>query len=437
MAKQKLTQKFVERITPPKTGKADYFDTETQGLLLRVMASGVKTFSCRYRDLRGKQVERKLGNAKALKLSDARQLFMDIQVKLARGEDLFEERRALKKVPTFADFVAQSYLPHVKGYKRSWQMDDALLRNHVLPIIGPFYLDDIKRQHIVDLLSAHRLKHAPASTNRIMILIRYIFNCALKWEVEGLSRNPTSGIEQYPMNNKRQRYLNDEEAARLFESLATSPNPLLPYIVAMLLLTGARKREVLDAKWQDFDTHQRLWRIEFNKSGKTRYVPLSDSVLVLLDKIPRLEGNEYVFPNPKTQQPFYGVFNSWNSARKRAGLSDVRMHDLRHSFASYVINQGHSLYEVQHLLGHTQVSTTQRYAHLTQDSLLNAANSAAAMVPWEKTSQKNQLLSQKPLTSRPHKRQGQIRPGRELIHETPPLPTASPPDNVERGKSTT
>jgi len=163
MPKQKITQRFVERITPPEKGKADYFDTETPGLVLRVMASGTKTFSCRYRDMRGKQLERKLGNARVLKLSDARDCVLAIQAKLAKGEDPFEKRRTLKQVPTFADFVATAYMPHIKGYKRSWDTDETLLRNHILPRLGKLHLDEIKRQHLIEVFSLHRetLRQAP------------------------------------------------------------------------------------------------------------------------------------------------------------------------------------------------------------------------------------------------------------------------------------
>lgn len=142
----------------------------------------------------------------------------------------------------------------------------------------------------------------------------------------------------------------------------------------MLLMTGARKREVLDARWEDFDYEIRQWKIPFTKGGKPRYVPMSDGVLGILEAVPRVEGSSYVFPNPGTGKPYVAIHFAWDTVRKRAGLEDVRMHDLRHSFASILINSGRSLYEVQHLLGHTQVKTTERYAHLQQDTLMRAAN---------------------------------------------------------------
>jgi len=225
-----------------------------------------------------------------------------------------------------------SYLPYAKGYKRSWETDWSLLKNHILPAIGHLYLDQVSHHHLVRLFSHHRASHKPGSTNRVIILCRYIFNCAIRWEVP-ISRNPTAGIDLFPENNKVERFLSADEAKLLFEALEQSKAPMLKYIVPMLLLTGARKSEVLRARWQDFDFEGRIWTVEFNKSGKVRYIPLSDGVLDLLKQVPRFEGCEWVFPNPETLKPFVQIFYAWDSVRKKAGLPD-----LRHSFASFLVN---------------------------------------------------------------------------------------------------
>ena len=149
----------------------------------------------------------------------------------------------------------------------------------------------------------------------------------------------------------------------------------------MLLLTGARLSEVLNAQWKDFDTVAKVWTIEFNKSGKTRYVPLSDSAIQLIENMPRIEGCPYSFANPQTKEPYTSIHYAWDTVRKRAGLADLRIHDLRHSFASFLVNGGRSIYEVQKILGHTQIRTTQRYAHLSQETLLEAASTAMNSVP--------------------------------------------------------
>jgi integrase len=151
----------------------------------------------------------------------------------------------------------------------------------------------------------------------------------------------------------------------------------LQYIVLFLIYTGARKREVLDARWRDIDWAQRSWRIPKTKSGKVRHVPLSTGAIKVLEHLKLNIRNGYldeqaIFANPKTGVPFVSFFYSWNNARIRAGLPEFRIHDLRHSFASYLVNAGRSLYEVQELLGHADIKTTSRYAHLSRERLVAA-----------------------------------------------------------------
>ncbi|MGM0984678.1 MAG: tyrosine-type recombinase/integrase [Pseudomonadota bacterium] len=424
-----LKQQFINHSAscPPGARRVDYYDTRVQGLSLKVLPSGRQTYYVRFRDRRNKIVERKLGNGTIIKLSKAREMAQDVLARVAMGEDPFETRRILQEVPTLAELIEKTYLPHIQGYKRSWSNDMSMLHNHILPVLGKLHLDEIKRQHLVEIFSRHRQSHRPASTNRLIVLMRYIFNCALRWEVEGITRNPTAGIELYLENNKRERYLKEDEALRLFEALEASPNQLLPFIVAMLLLTGARRREVLNARWSDLDLDHRLWRIEFNKTGKTRHVPLSDGMMGLLNKLPRHETSDYLFTNPRTGKPFVKVFTSWDTARRRAGMPDLRIHDLRHSFASYVINAGHSLYEVQKLLGHTQVTTTQRYAHLSNDTLLTAAEKAADVVPWDREAREAE--GQTGVKGRALPGTKTKRPARQSAspREAPPGQTVSPP----------
>ena len=168
--------------------------------------------------------------------------------------------------------------------------------------------------------------------------------------------------------------MSQDELRRLSEAIKKSENPMLEPIISMLILTGARKSEVLNARWEDFDLNRRLWRISYTKTGKSRTIPLSESAQAVLERIPKIENCPYVFVNPDTGKPFNAIYNSWNTARKRAGLEDLRIHDLRHSFASFLINGGRTIYEVGELLGHTQVKTTMRYAHLANETLMEAVN---------------------------------------------------------------
>ncbi len=376
MAKVLLTKEFLAGATCPEgAAKADFFDLGCPGLMVEVRPTGRKTFYFRYVNGRRQQRQHRIGDGRDLTLDLARKQVQKLRTRVALGEDLVETKRELAKVPTVSAFIHEQYLPFVQGYKRSWECDKGLLRKHIEPIWGRRFMDQVNKADVMTLMAAHRKTHAAGSCNRLLILLRYFFSLAKKWETPGIQSNPASAVPLMPEDNRRERYLSAEEAQRLYEAVCKSDNPMLKFIVPALVLTGARKREVLDARWEDFDFERRIWRIPVTKLGRPRHVPMSDGLIRLLDSVPRYPC-PWVFPNPKTLRPFVAIHYGWDTARKRAGLADVRIHDLRHSFASLLINSGRTLFEVQRILGHTQTKTTMRYAHLSQDTLLAAANAA-------------------------------------------------------------
>ncbi len=350
-------------------------DSLCKGLQLERLALGRGRWRVRYINNRGRRQCHTLGDAPAITLTEARELTNQIRAQIALGHDPSAEKKAAQSVPTFAEFIHRFYLPHIDTYKKSAASDRSYLRCQILPVLGNKYLDEISRESIADLqrdLIARGYK--PGSINRALILIRFAFNLAIKWGMLIVTKNPAREVPLLPdPDGKRERFLTPEETARLFDAVQKSPNPMLQYIIPMLIMTGARKREVLDCKWEDFDLQRSQWKIPTTKAGRPRYVPISMGVINLLATIPRNDC-PYVFANPKTGKPYVSIFNSWNRARKQAGLDEIRIHDLRHSFASFLINGGRSIYEVQRILGHTQIKTTQRYAHLSADTLLAAAD---------------------------------------------------------------
>jgi integrase len=379
---EKLTPTLV-RLAYCQEGKkrTDYFDSAISGYVLEVHPNGKKTFSLRYRDGHGRQKQKAIGCASVLSADQARKAATKLKARIAMGEDPVEQKKQKRSILTI-DQLSKRYLEHVRGYKRSPDIDQRYLKHHILPRFGRMRLDEVKQAEVANWLSDKGKVegYAPATVNRFQVIMSYMYKLAKRWGLPGADINPLFGLKLLDPNNNRERFLTAEETQRLRRACSESDNPQLKDIVALLILTGCRKRELLDAKWEHFDLEKRQWRIPMSKTGKARFVPLPDAALAVLSSLKRWDRCPYVVPNPKTKLPYHSVYNSWDRARRAAGVPDVRMHDLRHSAASNMVNAGQSLYVVGQVLGHAQVRTTQRYAHLSQDTLLAAVNAAAEVM---------------------------------------------------------
>jgi len=345
---------------------------------LETRATGGKTYALRYKDSHGRQCQHKIGDSKSISFDKARNAAQVIRSRVVLGEDPAAEKRTLRMVPTLEEFARDRYMPFVKGYKRSWAKDDSSLRSHILPQFGKCHLDKINQQAIIEFHHGMLANdYAMGYANLMLVLLKYMFNLALKWEIPGVKSNPAAEVKLFEANNARERYLTAEETQRLCVTIEKSQNTQLKFIVPLLLLLGCRKHELLDSRWTDFDLERRSWRIPLAKSGKSRHVPLSKAAIEIFTQLPRWEGCTYIIPNLHTLRPFVNIHRAWNNARIAAGLPEVRMHDLRHSMASNMVNSGRAIYEVANVLGHSQLKTTQRYVHLSQETLLAAVDAAA------------------------------------------------------------
>ncbi len=363
------------------SAKTDYYDTAITGFILTVSASGSKVFSLRYRDQYGKQRQHKIGDAKSLTFDKARLQAQKLRSKVVLGENPAEDRQALRKVPTLDEFVTDVYLPHVRQHRRNFQSTISFLNHHILPRFGSKHLDAITSEMISEAHIELRNKgYALAMANKLPILFKIMYNIGRKKKIQGTSINPANDVVMFVANNAKERFLSVDETQKLQVALEQSDNTQLKYIVPLMLMFGCRKRELLDAKWVDFDLERRNWHIPMSKNGKARNIPISSKALELLQKLPTWEGCPFVVPNPETKKPFGNLYCSWNTARIRAGLPEVRMHDLRHSFASNLVNSGQSIYVVSKLLGHSQIKTTARYSHLSDATLMSAVDAAAMAI---------------------------------------------------------
>lgn len=385
MAVVSLDAAFVLTATcPPDKRKVDFYSDRLSGFILEVRANGGKSFHLRYKDSYGRLRQMRIGPYPDISFEKAKREALKLRSRVVVGENPLEDKQSKRLVPTVQELSVR-YLDYVRTYKRSHSNDARALRLHILPKFGRMRLDELEPEAIAAWFRKKVEEGlSPASVNFLHVVLGYMFKLAVQWKIPGAEVNPLASIPHFEANNARERYLTAAETERVKAAIEASPNPQLRFIVPLLLLTGARKRELLDARWENFDLDQRRWRIPLSKSGRARFVPLSQAALDVLAQVPRWDDCSFVVPNPQTKLPYKDVFYVWNKARIEAGVPDVRLHDLRHTFASNVISNGQSLYVVGQILGHARVTTSQRYSHLSQESLLLAADvgAAATGIDW-------------------------------------------------------
>ena len=387
MPKTKLDHSFCLMACCPRgKAKETYYDTITTGFVLEVRSSGGKTFYMRYQDAHNRQRQHRIGAFGDISFEQARKEAKRLRSEITLGGNPAASKEELRSVPTYAELAAQ-HLAHAKTYQRSYGTTEGYVRLHILPRWGKVRLTEIRQRDVALWLAEKAASGlAPATVEKIRVTFGRSFSLALTWGTPGVTRNPIVGIRRPPINNARERFLSVEEARRLQKAVAASRNPLLRPIVGLLLLTGARVSELLKAEWAHIDLDRRAWLIPTSKTGKSRHVPLSQAAINIIDQLQR--AGPYLLPNPDTSKPLTSIKHAWQTARRAAGLPDLRIHDLRHSAASFMINSGVDLFAVGKVLGHASYQSTQRYSHLANDTLLAAVEAGASKqkVDWAQAS---------------------------------------------------
>jgi integrase len=253
----------------------------------------------------------------------------------------------------------------------SQQKDRFLLNHYILPAFSQKKVANVSFHDVQSLQL--KLKETPYQVNRVLALLSKMFSLAVAWSWR--PDNPVKGVERF-QEEKRDRWLNDEELQRLWTVLENYNHHLTTYVFKLLLLTGARKGELLQASWDQFDLEKGIWTkpSHLTKQKKKEHLPLSENALVVINELQqfRKESSPYLFPSKVEDQPLKEIKRFWTTVTKEANLENVRIHELRHTHASHLVSSGLSLSIVGKLLGHTQAATTQRYAHLADEPLRQA-----------------------------------------------------------------
>jgi integrase len=380
------------------------WDDKLKGFGVIVYPTGLKTYVAQYRkDGRSHRVV--IGKHGRLTPDEARKEAKALLGDVEKGANPAFERRTKREAPTL-DKVAEGFLAYTFAKKKTGTARgyDNALRLHILPQLGTKRLTKITHAD-VESLHASMSERRPQA-NRTLAVLSAVWSWAARHRHVDAASNPTKGVEKY-RESARERYLTKDELLRLSDALTAAETTGLPYSVdesnpkakhapkpenrrrkfdrhsvaaiRLLTLTGARLREILDAKWEHVDLERGMIFLPDSKTGR-KPIYLSAAAAAILSALPRIDGNPYVIPGEKTGQPRADLKRPWDAICEVAGLDGVRLHDLRHSFASVGAGASLGLPIIGKLLGHSQPSTTQRYAHLDADPMRRAVETIGSTI---------------------------------------------------------
>jgi len=384
----KITKTVVDTLKPGEKERI-VWDSQLTGFGVRVLPSGRKTYVIQYRNQNRRERKMSLGKHGVVTTEEARRKARQLLASISIGDDPAAERKSQAKAETVNDLWDVYYQEHALKRKKpsSAEGDEWLFENHIQKALGKRKVVEVTKQDVLKLHSS--LSSKPYLANRVLSLLSKMFSLAEEWGYRPERSNPCYMVRKYK-EESRKRYLTPAELERLGNVLnileqgkdlndkgeiVEREKPKKPFYlpgidaIRFLLFTGLRKSEALNLKWEDVELQKKEIRLRDSKTGG-RTVVISTAAVSLLERIqarPVININPYVFPGIKPGKPLVGIQKIWERILKRAEIEDVRIHDLRHTYAAYGAGGGLGLPIVGALLGHTQASTTQRYAHVADD----------------------------------------------------------------------
>jgi integrase len=379
----KITIRSVLALAPEGGREVTLRDTALGGFEVRARLGGAKVYGVRYRVGGGRDAPMRRvtigAHGSPWTPDTARAEARRLLALVAQGKDPAGARTAAKTAPTVADLAQRFLAEHAEVKRKTSTAKEyrRLLDHVVLPALGKKRVADLMRQDVARLHHARRA--TPTEANRALAVISAMFNMAERWGERADGSNPSRHVEKYPQR-RRERFLSADELARLGDVLAGYiGSPYYAAAIKLLVFTGARLGEILSLQWQWIDFERGEARLPDSKTGaKTLHLP--PPALAVLAELPRIEGNPHVIVGAVPGAALINLEKPWRAIRKMAGLEDVRLHDLRHSFASIAASGGMGLPIIGKMLGHSQAQTTQRYAHLASDPVKAAAAAVASKI---------------------------------------------------------
>lgn len=381
----KFSKKLIDALPPCPTDagskEVEYSDQEISGLRLQVNRMGRKFFLFRYQ-VAARKRSMKVGPYPEMSIDDARQKVIEWRALLIKGIDPQDQREAERQAGlTFGTFYNDYLLPHITATKRSAKADISRIVNHILPVFKDREMVKISPLELQRFHNEKRTALSPATSNRIFEIIRRSYNLAIYWRLLPESANAARGIRLHRENNRRERYLSQEELQRLMPAFDAAPNKTMADAFRMLLATGCRKNEILHLRFDQLRLERREIYLPSPKGGKGRHVVLNDVASEILQRRQPIPGNPHVFPGKVAGQPINNPSKAWRAVLKVAGIDPktTTLHTLRHSHASYLVGVA-SMREIASILGHADIATSSRYTHVDNSRLLAASSHVADLM---------------------------------------------------------
>ncbi len=368
----RLTKRLIDTLQVT-SGQKDFWDESLPGFGIRVSPTK-KVFIVMYR-IDGRLKRLTLGAYGVLTLDKARDMAVDALVKVRNGEDPAADKQA-RRSATSVEELCQIYMErHATIFKRTWRNDARMIRERLLPEWGKKKAYSITRSDVGNLHQRIGKSH-PYEANRTLALIRNMFNLWKDWGFIDID-NPATRIKAFP-EEKRDRFIKPEELPLVLRAIMEEEDPRFRAYFVLNFLSGARKSELLTLKWEDLDLQQAIWRKPRTKAGRAHLLPLPSPIIKILQSFPHSGDNPYVFAGTGKEGHLVNVSKAWKRIREKAGIQDVRIHDIRRTLGSWMAGAGESLPLIGAALDHSNTSTTAIYARLHQDRLRKALEDNAA-----------------------------------------------------------